>query len=83
MHEKIFSLYAEGLIDGVRVDHIDGLADPMAYCTQLRRSLEEIRPGAYVVVEKILADGERLPDWPVGWDDGLRRDERAIGISAQ
>ena len=70
VHEKIFRLYGEALIDGVRVDHIDGLADPMAYCTQLRRSLEELRPGAYVVVEKILADGERLPDWPVDGTTG-------------
>jgi (1->4)-alpha-D-glucan 1-alpha-D-glucosylmutase len=63
VHQKIFSLYAEGLINGVRVDHIDGLADPKAYCTQLRSSLEALRPGAYVVVEKILADGEELPAW--------------------
>jgi (1->4)-alpha-D-glucan 1-alpha-D-glucosylmutase len=63
VHQKIFSLYAEGLIDGVRVDHIDGLADPKAYCIQLRNSLEALRPGGYIVVEKILADGEKLPDW--------------------
>lgn len=63
VHQKIFSLYAEGVLDGVRVDHIDGLADPNAYCRKLRASLEDLRSGAYVVVEKILADGEELPDW--------------------
>jgi (1->4)-alpha-D-glucan 1-alpha-D-glucosylmutase len=72
-HALVFRLYAEGLIDGVRVDHVDGLADPHRYCRQLRhrlRRLQRLRPAdapggpAYVVVEKILADGERLrPDW--------------------
>jgi (1->4)-alpha-D-glucan 1-alpha-D-glucosylmutase len=63
VHQKIFSLYAEGLVAGVRIDHIDGLADPNSYCRQLRACLEEMRTGAYIVVEKILADGEELPDW--------------------
>jgi (1->4)-alpha-D-glucan 1-alpha-D-glucosylmutase len=72
-HALIFRLYAEGLIDGVRVDHVDGLADPHRYCRQLRhrlRRLQRQRPAnaprgpAYIVVEKILADGERLrPAW--------------------
>ena len=72
-HRKILELYAEGLIDGVRIDHIDGLADPRRYCRKLRRSLEETaekRPAGalqgppYIVVEKILAPRERLPaDW--------------------
>lgn len=75
VHAKIFALYAEGLIDGLRVDHVDGLAEPEAYCRQLRTRLarlEKQRPSeapkgaAYVVVEKILASEERLPaDWPV------------------
>lgn len=72
-HALIFRLYAEGLIDGLRVDHIDGLADPHRYGRQLRhrlRRLQRQRPAdvprgpAYVVVEKILAEGERLrSDW--------------------
>ncbi|HEU0096090.1 MAG TPA: malto-oligosyltrehalose synthase, partial [Rhizomicrobium sp.] len=65
VHSKIFSLYGEGLIDGVRVDHIDGLADPAGYCRVLRQRLSALRPEPYLVVEKILADGEMLPDWPV------------------
>ena len=73
VHALIFRLYAEGLIDGVRVDHVDGLADPHRYCRQLRhrlRRLQRQRPRdaahgpAYVVVEKILAADEHLrPAW--------------------
>jgi malto-oligosyltrehalose synthase len=73
-HETLFRLYAEGLIDGVRVDHVDGLADPPGYCRRLRarlRDLESLRPHgapsglAYFVVEKILGTGEQMP---VGWE---------------
>ncbi|SEO56093.1 (1-_4)-alpha-D-glucan 1-alpha-D-glucosylmutase [Luteibacter sp. UNC138MFCol5.1] len=72
-HKTIFRLYAEGLIDGVRCDHVDGLADPRRYCRQLRHRLERLRPtrpegaprdAAYLVVEKILAHDEALRlDW--------------------
>lgn len=64
VHGRIFDLYSAGLIDGVRVDHVDGLADPAAYCRLLRARLEALRPGAYLVVEKILAGDEPLP---AGW----------------
>ena len=74
-HGLIFELYAAGLIDGLRIDHIDGLADPGGYCRRLRARLEDLRdrrPAAaadhapLILVEKILAPGERLPeDWPV------------------
>jgi malto-oligosyltrehalose synthase len=73
VHALIFRLYAEGLIDGVRVDHIDGLADPARYCRMLRNRLDALtgeRPAgapsghAYIVVEKILLRGETLPvEW--------------------
>ena len=72
-HALILRLYAEGLIDGVRIDHIDGLADPRGYCRKLRRRMQAAgreRPAEapqgepYIVVEKILAPHERLPgDW--------------------
>jgi (1->4)-alpha-D-glucan 1-alpha-D-glucosylmutase len=59
-HEVIVRLVAEGLVDGLRVDHPDGLADPRGY---LRR-LASATGGAWVVVEKILAADEVLPsDW--------------------
>ena len=63
-HATILRLYAEGLIDGVRIDHVDGLADPRGYCRKLRRRLEaahgdrpaELRQEPPVIwVEKILA----------------------------
>ncbi len=73
MHATLFRLYVEGLVDGVRVDHIDGLSLPGHYCRQLRerlRALEKQRPPgspagpAYFVVEKILAHDEHLPaEW--------------------
>jgi malto-oligosyltrehalose synthase len=58
-HRVILRLIAGGLIDGLRVDHPDGLADPEGY---LRR-LAEATNGMWVVAEKILARGEELPPW--------------------
>lgn len=70
VHASVFRLYAEGLIDGVRIDHVDGLADPRAYCRKLRARLDALgmqrddKTPPYIVVEKILADDERLSaDW--------------------
>jgi (1->4)-alpha-D-glucan 1-alpha-D-glucosylmutase len=61
-HELIVKLAGEGTFAGLRVDHIDGLYDPALYLARLR----EKAPQAYIVVEKILARGERLPPaWPV------------------
>jgi (1->4)-alpha-D-glucan 1-alpha-D-glucosylmutase len=63
-HALILRLYAQDLVDGVRVDHVDGLSDPGNYCRKLRAGLEAARPGSrpYIVVEKILLRGEALPD---------------------
>ncbi|GHG89396.1 malto-oligosyltrehalose synthase [Streptomyces lanatus] len=84
-HAKILQLLHEGVIDGLRVDHPDGLADPDGY---LRR-LNEATGGRWTVVEKILSDGEHLPaSWPVagttGYDalrhiDGLFTDPAGFG----
>ncbi|WP_445525981.1 malto-oligosyltrehalose synthase [Streptomyces cyslabdanicus] len=66
-HAKILQLLAEGVVDGLRVDHPDGLADPDAY---LRR-LHEATGGRWTVVEKILSDHEHLPaSWPVAGTTG-------------
>ncbi len=73
IHATLFRLYAEGLIDGVRVDHIDGLSDPRGYCRRLRARLHELAPDreAYFVVEKILGGGETLAaDWEVDGTTG-------------
>jgi (1->4)-alpha-D-glucan 1-alpha-D-glucosylmutase len=78
-HAHILKLYAEGLIDGVRIDHVDGLAHPGAYCRRLRRRLEALndeRPEAlrfspYIVVEKILAHEEPLcGNWEIDGTTG-------------
>lgn len=66
-HGKLLELLDDGVVEGLRVDHPDGLADPDAY---LRR-LHEATGGRWTVVEKILADGEPLPAaWPVAGTTG-------------
>ncbi len=64
-HAAVLGLVAEGLVDELRVDHVDGLADPTGYLERLAA-----RGVPWVAVEKILADGERLPDWPVAGTTG-------------
>ncbi|HEX9159098.1 MAG TPA: malto-oligosyltrehalose synthase, partial [Rhizomicrobium sp.] len=72
VHEKHLALYAEGLIDGFRVDHVDGLSDPAAYCRKLRQRMEALRSErGFFVVEKILASGEEVPrEWNVDGTTG-------------
>jgi (1->4)-alpha-D-glucan 1-alpha-D-glucosylmutase len=60
-HSLLLRLAAEGILTGLRVDHIDGLYNPAAYLEHLRRETG----GLYTVVEKILAPGEDLPPWPI------------------
>lgn len=72
-HAKIFELVADGLIDGLRIDHIDGLADPRGYCRKLRRRVDRLAPGRHlpIYVEKILGEGETLRrDWSVDGTTG-------------
>lgn len=57
-HELTLRLLREGVVDGLRIDHPDGLADPAGYLARLREAAD----GAWVVVEKILAGEEELPD---------------------
>lgn len=57
-HGTVLRLIRDGVIDGLRVDHPDGLADPARYLARLRTGTG----GRWTVVEKILTDGERLPD---------------------
>jgi malto-oligosyltrehalose synthase len=69
-HEVPLRLLAEGLIDGLRIDHPDGLADPRGYLRRLAGQTAR-RGGAWVVVEKILTGAERLPaDWPCAGTTG-------------
>ncbi|CAH0442198.1 malto-oligosyltrehalose synthase [Ralstonia pseudosolanacearum] len=73
-HALIFRLYRQGWIDGVRIDHVDGLVDPAGYCRALRQRLaaeDAHRPAdrrlgrPWIVVEKILAADEPMR---TGWD---------------
>jgi (1->4)-alpha-D-glucan 1-alpha-D-glucosylmutase len=56
-HEEVVRWFREGLADGLRIDHPDGLADPEGYLKRLR----EVTGGAYLLIEKILEPGEQLP----------------------
>ncbi|MGB3124983.1 MAG: malto-oligosyltrehalose synthase [Pseudomonas sp.] len=72
-HGKIFELISEGLVDGLRIDHIDGLADPRGYCRKLRRRVDSLSPERHlpIFVEKILGEGETLrEDWQVDGTTG-------------
>ncbi|MEJ5905514.1 malto-oligosyltrehalose synthase [Pseudomonas kermanshahensis] len=72
-HAKLFELIERGLVDGLRIDHIDGLADPRGYCRKLRRRVDSLlarRPLNAALehfplyVEKILGADEHLhQDW--------------------
>jgi (1->4)-alpha-D-glucan 1-alpha-D-glucosylmutase len=66
-HALIFRLVAEGRVHGLRIDHVDGLADPTGYLESLQGA---VGPGFYIVVEKILEPGEKLRDWPIAGTTG-------------
>ncbi len=62
VHKLVCQLYNDGQINGLRIDHIDGLYDPAGYLQRLRSSITD----GYIVVEKILGTDESLPDdWMV------------------
>lgn len=77
VHAFVFSLLARGLVDGLRIDHVDGLSDPGDYLDRLQARAAELAPGRftpaqplYLVVEKILGHDEALPAWPVAGTTG-------------
>jgi len=68
VHRLTLELVKSGLVDGLRIDHVDGLADPAGYLDRLRL---EGGPDMLLVVEKILARDETLPpEWPVAGTTG-------------
>ncbi len=74
-HATILKLVDDGLVAGLRIDHVDGLYDPRAYLERLTSACAERSGGAVsasnVIVEKILGASERLPgEWPVGGTTG-------------
>lgn len=67
-HKYIKYLLEKGILQGLRIDHIDGLFDPLGYLQQLRELTGE---ETYIVVEKILESGETMPDdWPIEGNTG-------------
>ena len=70
-HRLVFSLIADGKVDGLRIDHPDGLYNPRQYFERLSRGIAAVAKDSengshYVVIEKILSGAERLPaEWPV------------------
>jgi (1->4)-alpha-D-glucan 1-alpha-D-glucosylmutase len=70
VHDLPLSLVEDGLVDGLRVDHVDGLADPAGYCARLRQAAGR---DTLIVLEKILEGDERLPPWPVDGTTGYER----------
>ncbi len=67
-HQRILECIADGTIQGLRIDHIDGLINPAGYLQTLQ---EKIHTPFYLIVEKILAFHEQLPaDWPIAGTTG-------------
>jgi len=76
-HRRVLELVVAGDLDGLRIDHVDGLRDPHAYLTRLR----ERAPGTWIVVEKILTADEQLPaSWPVDGTTGYQFVEKLGGL---
>jgi (1->4)-alpha-D-glucan 1-alpha-D-glucosylmutase len=80
-HRRILAIAAHPAVAGLRVDHVDGLADPRAYLVRLRDGLDRVGSAALVFVEKILAYDESLdPHWPVEGTTGYEFGDRVLGL---
>jgi (1->4)-alpha-D-glucan 1-alpha-D-glucosylmutase len=75
-HRLVLQLIGSGALDGLRIDHADGLYDPLGYFRRLTGRVSQVTASAggrsvYLVAEKITASFERLPpDWPVHGETG-------------
>jgi (1->4)-alpha-D-glucan 1-alpha-D-glucosylmutase len=75
-HGLVFDLIARGKVDGLRIDHVDGLYDPAEYLSRLQEGIRERESAhekrrTYVLIEKILTNGEQLrKEWPVDGTTG-------------
>ena len=82
-HHLVFDLLERGIIDGLRIDHVDGLLDPKGYLERLREKAPKAADGMpfYLVVEKILAEHEKLrPEWPVQGTTGYEVTNLLLGF---
>ncbi len=78
-HQVVFQLVAQGAVDGLRIDHVDGLLNPKEYLCRLKARLPAGRD--YVVVEKILAHHEALrEDWPIDGTTGYEFTNLVLGV---
>jgi (1->4)-alpha-D-glucan 1-alpha-D-glucosylmutase len=74
-HAKVIELVREGLVDGVRIDHPDGLVDPTQYFERLREAGVE-----HVWAEKIVEPGEELRDWAIEGTTGYEFLNDVMGL---
>jgi (1->4)-alpha-D-glucan 1-alpha-D-glucosylmutase len=78
VHREVLRWVEEGDVDGIRVDHPDGLSDPGGYMRRLRAALG---PDRWLLVEKILGVGEELPaSWPVNGTSGYEALREVQGV---
>jgi (1->4)-alpha-D-glucan 1-alpha-D-glucosylmutase len=75
-HALILQQVRDGIVDGLRIDHPDGLADPESYLARLAKKA----PGAWVVAEKILEPGEELPPWCGAGTTGYDALQKVMGL---
>ena len=77
VHRRLLQWVANGAVQGVRVDHPDGVRDPAGYLRRLRGAI----PDAWIVIEKILEPGEALPgEWPVDGTTGYDAMQRITSL---
>jgi (1->4)-alpha-D-glucan 1-alpha-D-glucosylmutase len=75
-HAELLRWVREGWVDGIRIDHPDGLRDPTGYLRRLRAAA----PDTWLVVEKVLEPGEELPDWPIAGSTGYEACNDICGV---
>ncbi|MDP9246593.1 MAG: malto-oligosyltrehalose synthase [Candidatus Dormibacteraeota bacterium] len=76
-HFRILEWLNSGVLDGIRIDHPDGLQDPLVYFERL----VEGAPRAWIVAEKVLQHGEEMPArWPIAGTTGYEFMNRALGL---
>ncbi|HZZ28818.1 MAG TPA: malto-oligosyltrehalose synthase [Pirellulales bacterium] len=76
-HALVLHWLKRGVLDGLRIDHPDGLRDPQQYCSRLLQAA----PQAWIVAEKILMPDESLPeDWPIAGTTGYDFLNRAMRV---